>query len=200
MLRCGKWEVECVRLCGSGSPQSTTAKRGHFVGYHGEGVLQCKPPNLAAELGRRWMFAISAGHCNGERFGGRCVSLRAVGKGEGVTRSVPPNLRALRKFLQKLSKVTNYGIMQISILLRARFAFLISSHQAKTQPNGWAIAWWEEVDSNHRSRRQQIYSLLPLATRESSHGAGERNRTINLLITNQLLCLLSYTSISGAPA
>ena len=39
-----------VRLCGSGSPQSTTAKRGHFVGYHGEGedVLRCKPPNLAA--------------------------------------------------------------------------------------------------------------------------------------------------------
>ena len=119
----------------------------------------------------------------------------------------------------------------ISRHLRARFAFLISSHQAKTQPNGWAIAWWEEVDSNHRSRRQQIYSLLPLATRESSQilphkvsslrcgtlrgprlfvptkravgevcGAGERNRTINLLITNQLLCLLSYTSISGAPA
>ena len=88
----------------------------------------------------------------------------------------------------------------ISRHLRARFAFLISSRQAKTQPNGWAIAWWEEVDSNHRSRRQQIYSLLPLATRESSHGAGERNRTINLLITNQLLCLLSYTSISGAPA
>ncbi len=27
------------------------------------------------------------------------------------------------------------------------------------------------------------------------YGAGERNRTINLLITNQLLCLLSYTSI-----
>ncbi len=26
-------------------------------------------------------------------------------------------------------------------------------------------------------------------------GAGERNRTINLLITNQLLCLLSYTSM-----
>ena len=87
------------------------------------------------------------------------------------------------------------------------------------------FSWWEEVDSNHRSRRQQIYSLLPLATRESSQilshkvsslrcgtlrgprlvptkravgevcGAGERNRTINLLITNQLLCLLSYTSV-----
>ena len=29
----------------------------------------------------------------------------------------------------------------------------------------------------------------------SGIGAGERNRTINLLITNQLLCLLSYTSV-----
>ena len=29
--------------------------------------------------------------------------------------------------------------------------------------------WWEKVDSNHRSRRQQIYSLPPLATREFSH-------------------------------
>ena len=28
--------------------------------------------------------------------------------------------------------------------------------------------WWERVDSNHRSRRQQIYSLPPLATREHS--------------------------------
>ena len=55
------------------------------------------------------------------------------------------------------------------------------------------------MDSNHRSRRRQIYSLFPLAAREPSHdiklpykknGAGERNRTINLLITNQLLCLI----------
>ena len=61
------------------------------------------------------------------------------------------------------------------------------------------------MDSNHRSRRRQIYSLFPLAAREPSHikfalpkqkspnkknGAGEWNRTINLLITNQLLCLI----------
>ncbi len=36
--------------------------------------------------------------------------------------------------------------------------------------------WWERVDSNHRSWKQQIYSLSPLATRELSHmklcGAG----------------------------
>ena len=29
--------------------------------------------------------------------------------------------------------------------------------------------WWEMVDSNHRRRCQQIYSLSPLATREISH-------------------------------
>ena len=29
--------------------------------------------------------------------------------------------------------------------------------------------WWERVDSNHRSYKQQIYSLSPLATREHSH-------------------------------
>ena len=62
------------------------------------------------------------------------------------------------------------------------------------------MRWWAGVDSNHRKLSWQIYSLLPLATREPTHiikfgGAGERNRTINLLITNQLLCQLSYTSI-----
>ena len=31
------------------------------------------------------------------------------------------------------------------------------------------FSWWERVDSNHRSQRQQIYSLPPLATRERSH-------------------------------
>ena len=29
--------------------------------------------------------------------------------------------------------------------------------------------WWAEVDSNHRSRRRQIYSLIHLATLESAH-------------------------------
>ena len=65
------------------------------------------------------------------------------------------------------------------------------------------------VDSNHRSLRRQIYSLLPLATREPIHfvlggpasksGAGDGTRTRNLLITNQLLCQLSYASVSSRP-
>ena len=53
------------------------------------------------------------------------------------------------------------------------------------------------------AEKQQIYSLPPLATREFSHiqlnaptknGAGGRTRTPDLLITNQLLYQLSYTS------
>ena len=63
-----------------------------------------------------------------------------------------------------------------------------------------------EVDSNHRSNLQQIYSLSPLATRESIHNnniklcvflhkADDRTRTDNLLITNQLLCQLSHIGI-----
>ena len=60
------------------------------------------------------------------------------------------------------------------------------------------------MDSNHRSDKQQIYSLSPLATREFPHiqfsgenaGAGRRTRTPDLLITNQLLYRLSYTGDS----
>ena len=72
---------------------------------------------------------------------------------------------------------------------------------------------WAEVDSNHRSKLQQIYSLSPLATRESTHmkfyclptdiiqinclmQADDRTRTDNLLITNQLLCQLSHIGIN----
>ena len=63
------------------------------------------------------------------------------------------------------------------------------------------------MDSNHRSKLQQIYSLSPLATRDSTHihiefslfsEADDRTRTDNLLITNQLLCQLSHIGINGA--
>ena len=33
---------------------------------------------------------------------------------------------------------------------------------------GYPFCWWEEVDSNYRSRRRQIYSLIHLAALESS--------------------------------
>ena len=61
----------------------------------------------------------------------------------------------------------------------------------------YKIKKWVAVDSNHRRRCQQIYSLSPLATREATHmlfynKADDRTRTDNLLITNQLLCQLSH--------
>ena len=64
-----------------------------------------------------------------------------------------------------------------------------------------AANWWGKVDSNHRSRRQQIYSLPHLTALEFPHmkfGAGGRIRTPDLLITNQLLYQLSYTSSSNS--
>ena len=50
-----------------------------------------------------------------------------------------------------------------------------------------------EVDSNHRSETQQIYSLPPLATRESTpdfYGA-YRARTYDPLLVRQMLSQLS---------
>jgi hypothetical protein len=41
---------------------------------------------------------------------------------------------------------------------------------------------------------KDIYSGLTLNTAEVKNGAGERNRTPDRLITNQLLYLLSYAS------
>ena len=38
----------------------------------------------------------------------------------------------------------------------------------KAPTNSMLFFWWERVDSNHRRRSQQIYSLPPLATRELS--------------------------------
>ena len=39
--------------------------------------------------------------------------------------------------------------------------------KTKESTDLYSLLWWEVVDSNHRSRRQQIYSLPPLATRET---------------------------------
>ena len=91
---------------------------------------------------------------------------------------------------------------------QSRFALVSMAFQLRNAKKytGYCIIacvpmWWGKVDSNHRRHCQQIYSLSPLATREIpqiygySIGAGGRIRTPDLLITNQLLYRLSYTSI-----
>ena len=103
-------------------------------------------------------------------------------------------------------------------------AFSCAGIKKRRSKADFASTWWRRVDSNHRSETQQIYSLPPLATRELLHiqltpdsiqqkgddvetprnqqwdGAGGRTRTPDLLITNQLLYQLSYTSVSAASA
>ena len=46
------------------------------------------------------------------------------------------------------------------------FDVLPSKDKNKIPDTKYPGFWWERVDSNHRSQRQQIYSLPPLATRE----------------------------------
>ena len=42
--------------------------------------------------------------------------------------------------------------------------------------------WWERMDSNHRSRRQQIYSLPPLAARELSQTMRDKPESLSLFM------------------
>ena len=67
-------------------------------------------------------------------------------------------------------------------LPRAAFRIHNRKNTAKRQMP-FSCVWWGMVDSNHRRRCQQIYSLSPLATREIPHiqfgvffGAGGRIR------------------------
>ena len=59
--------------------------------------------------------------------------------------------------------------------------------------------WWERMDSNHRSEDATDLQSAPIGHSGtlpySINGAGGRIRTPDLLITNQLLYQLSYTSI-----
>ena len=55
---------------------------------------------------------------------------------------------------------------------RTRRFFCNTPPTTKEHPDWDALLWWAEVDSNHRSRRRQIYSLIHLATLESAHMLG----------------------------
>ena len=55
-----------------------------------------------------------------------------------------------------------------SNFLLIRIHKIIFNLKIKGEMNLHLSLWWEGVDSNHRSRWRQIYSLFPLATREPS--------------------------------
>ena len=60
-------------------------------------------------------------------------------------------------------------VVQAQRAARCKPRRIHDSQHKKRHRIAMSFFWWEEVDSNHRRRCQQIYSLLPLATRESSH-------------------------------
>ena len=66
----------------------------------------------------------------------------------------------------KISRVAGTGFEPMTFGLWARRASRLL-HPAIFNYAPWSE--WMEVDSNHRSNLQQIYSLSPLATRESIH-------------------------------
>ena len=101
---------------------------------------------------------------------------------------IHPNMRkrwiasALGKFVYKLRNATkgitrickvNNGAVAVCNGANGCFATVLHplsfAQKKKASKFRCFLFWWEEVDSNHRRRCQQIYSLLPLATRESSH-------------------------------
>ena len=79
-------------------------------------------------------------------------------------------LRAFQKWIP-----ASFEYLQIRLFIQTKCHIKISVIQNKSEPltDRYKVRicpfWWERVDSNHRSRRQQIYSLPPLATRELSH-------------------------------
>ena len=68
--------------------------------------------------------------------------------------------------LSYLGKIAGTGFEPMTFGLWARRASRLL-HPAIFNYAPWSE--WMEVDSNHRSNLQQIYSLSPLATRESIH-------------------------------
>ena len=54
-------------------------------------------------------------------------------------------------------------------LLKAAFRILCPPPPNKKPDLSVWFVWWGRTDSNHRSYKQQIYSLSPLATRELPH-------------------------------
>ena len=63
-------------------------------------------------------------------------------------------------------------------------AVISSTSQIKNAPLTRCVVflrWWWEMDSNHRTRREQIYSLPPLTARQSHQNVLERVRGVEPL-------------------
>ncbi len=77
---------------------------------------------------------------------------------------------------QEKSPLKSEKLLQSTVYQDFYYPSIISSIGTKNpnpSPNREEVriscVWWGKVDSNHRSYKQQIYSLSPLATREFPH-------------------------------
>ena len=52
---------------------------------------------------------------------------------------------------------------------------------------------------NEKARTGRAFAFFAISPGEDEIGAGERSRTLDLLITNELLYQLSYTGVSAIP-
>ena len=90
--------------------------------------------------------------------------------------SVPAPFRPLRAVLETFCVARDFTVPKAyrgfwAASTEPPSALLILYFLTKTKNQSirtGSLFWWERVDSNHRSWKQQIYSLSPLATRELS--------------------------------
>ena len=119
------------------------------------------------------------------------ASLALVGRG-GFASLEPPDKMSTGHFspLDKFDK-SNFLLIRIHKILDTRKIKkerYIKIRISRFGGKGW-IRTTEVADD-----RFTVCSLWPLGNLPIIFGAGDWNRTRNLLITNQLLCQLSYTS------
>jgi hypothetical protein len=82
---------------------------------------------------------------------------------------------------------------------QTKIDYVVTIHSKLRSPTQYF--WWWGEDLNLRRLSRQIYSLIPLTTREphqsiSISGADTPNRTEDILITSEMLYQLSYIGSS----
>ena len=155
----------------------TLSERGGFCGFPQAGS---SPQSIAARKGCTAAFlhrAPRAARANHRECGVSSCHPYHAGKATPCRKEVDFAVSRRREALRKASPRGKVVRLLFCTALRARLArttanaaFLHATPitQEKRHPVGYRFSWWEEVDSNHRSRRRQIYSLIHLAALESS--------------------------------
>jgi hypothetical protein len=130
------------------------------------------------------------------RAAGRVVSITAAnlrsGAGDEIrTRDI--QLGRLKLYQLSYSRINHLYSQQTKI------DYVVTIHSKLRSPTQYF--WWWGEDLNLRRLSRQIYSLIPLTTREphqsiSISGADTPNRTEDILITSEMLYQLSYIGLS----